>query len=855
MPRHRMMLAGGLATAVAAAAIVVSLTFANDSAAAEPGAGTERVSVGTGEQQSDLSSNEPTISGDGRFVALTTDEPFDPIDKINSSTGQGTEQKADADIYVRDTRLGTTTLISHGWDPDSEGEGEHVAPALGNSDQPSISADGRYVAFRTKATNIAPINSTGPKIVVCDRDPDGDGTFNDTCRYTLVSNDEDASNPNLSADGHRISFDVPPAQIIFLARSLAESAAPPDNGNSGWIEVVNLRTGDNGTLTDPIADDHSFITAPTTITIDRAGEPTDLTLDSQDESTMAAGGTHIAFVGHYFLDERASADAVFDYDLGTDKLIRLDVDASGNLIAADGRHFSHPTLSGDGRRYAFADQPRRSPISVRLYDRGADISDKPAVEIASRTTAGEDGVGGQPALSADGRYLAFTTPSADMHNGTDDSNLEGSCLGVGASTYCDIVVRDIVLDADRAAAGLPRLPAQLASPSITCTAKPCEGTGDSGVADTGGDGSLAVSGDGSAVLSADGSFVAYGSAADDLVADDTNNHVDVFRHQFQPALSADPQDFGDVPLGAESIKDVPLTHVGSGPLQVTAVTVDGTDFDVFPGEACTTVTLHATEKCLVSVRFKPTVLGARTATLKVTIKGIESPLNVALTGNGIAPPKGILTAGPNKLDFGIRPVLRTSPTKSVTVKNTGDGPLAIGPVTLGVPTSTTFPADYRKLADTCANKTLAPGASCRIDVWHRPVAVGARPAVLTISYDTTLSFPVALVGAGAAPTLTSSPTVTPAGRVIQISGTDFPSGSTVKLSLIGMPGTTSVKARADGTFQVPFVVLPNTWTGKHPLNADVLPATAPGLGGPLRATLEFVIVPGSPVPPDFDIRK
>jgi hypothetical protein len=572
---------------------------------------------------------------------------------------------------------------------------------------------------------------------------------------------------------------------------------------------------------------------------------------------MAAGGTHIAFVAHYRHSDSADVDAVFDYSLADDTLTRLDLDASGNPIGAGGREFSHPALSGDGRRYAFADHPRGTPITVRLYDRGADMSIKPAVEIASRTPDGTVGLGAQPAFSADGRYLAFTTPSAGMHNGTDNSNLEGSCLGAGASTYCDIVVRDVILDAERAGAGLPRLPAELASASINCTATPCEGTGDSGnpSPNISEDASGTISGDGSAVLTADGSMVAYASAADDLVTGDTNRHLDVFRHEFQPALAGDPQDFGNVPLGTESVRDVPLTHVGSGPLQVTKVTVDGTDFDVFPGEACTTVVLHPTEKCVVSVRFKPTVLGTRTASLQVTIRGVETPLSLALNGNGVPPPTGILTAGPAKLDFGARPVLRTSPIKSVTVANTGDGPLTIGTVTLGAGTSTTFPGDYQKVADACAGKVLAPGASCRIDVRHRPTAVGARPAVLTLAYQNTLTFPVSLIGAGSAPTLTSSPTVTPAGRVIQITGKDFPPGSTAKLSLVGMPGTTTAKARADGTFQVPFVVLPNTWTGKHPLNGDVLAATAPGLTGPLRATLEFVIVPGSPVPPDYTIRK
>jgi hypothetical protein len=49
--------------------------------------------------------------------------------------------------------------------------------------------------------------------------------------------------------------------------------------------------------------------------------------------------------------------------------------------------------------------------------------------------------------------------------------------------------------------------------------------------------------------------------------------------------------------------------------------------------------------------------------------------------------------------------------------------------------------------------------------------------------------------------------------------------------------------------------MPNSWTGKHPLTGEVQPASAPGLVGPLAATMDFLIVPGSPIPPDFNIRK
>lgn len=863
MPRqrpvaHRMTLAGGLAAVIGAAAVIVSLTFANDSAAAETDTGTQRVSVGTGEEQSTHDSREPAISADGRYVAFTTDEPFDPVDKLNVSQdvdGGLAESAPDEDVYVRDTKLGTTTLISHGFVPQEDGT-DHIVPARGDSDQPSISADGRFVAFRTTAFNISYESEVASSIMVCDRDPDGDGTLNATCRFTKITTvDEwDPENPHISADGRRISYDKPRNSVILFSAPTAAAAAGPPDTNTGWVEVVNLRLGSDGKLTAPVADDRTYVTAPDALTF--GGKK--FALDGHFDSTMAAGGTHVAFVADYSLSDNPDAQAVYDYDVATGGLTRLDLDASGNAIGAGGRRFSHPALSGDGRRYAFADRQSSSQISVRLYDRGPTMTGTPSVEIASRTPDGTVGRGAQPAFSADGRYLAFTTPTPGMHNGTDNGVLESSCLGPGDNqSYCDIVVRDVIVDHDRAAAGLPRLPAELASPSAGCTGNPCEGTGDSGLPlTTGGDGRS----NGAAVLSSDGAVVAYGSAAADLIAGgaDTNRHLDVFRRRFAPALAGDPQDFGQVPLGTEALKDVPLTHVGAGPLSVTAVAVDGADFDVFPGEACTTVVLHATENCIVSVRFKPTVLGPRTASLRVTIAGVETPLTVSLTGTGVTPPAGVPTVAPDKLDFGARPVLQTSPIKSVTVRNTGDGPLSIQTVTLGAPTATTFPSDYQKVTDTCANKAIPVAGSCRIDLRHRPTAVGARPAVLTISYAgpaATLTIPVAITGAGNAPTLTSSPTVTPAGRVIQISGKDFPPGSTAKLSLTGMPGTTTAKARPDGTFKVPFVVLPNTWTGRHQLNADVLPATAPGLSAPLKASLEFVIVPGSPVPPDFDIRK
>ena len=81
---------------------------------------------------------EPSTSGSGRFVAFVSDA-------TNLVPG---DENGVEDIFVRDVKRGRTTLVSRIGTRGPEGDAD--------SSHPSISADGRYVAFQTHAANLSP---------------------------------------------------------------------------------------------------------------------------------------------------------------------------------------------------------------------------------------------------------------------------------------------------------------------------------------------------------------------------------------------------------------------------------------------------------------------------------------------------------------------------------------------------------------------------------------------------------------------------------------------------------------------------------------------------------------------------
>ena len=103
---------------------------------------TERVSITSDGTQADLGSHKTAVSADGRFVAFNSEATNLVAGDTNGSWH----------IFVHDRQTGQTTRVSVASDG-TEGNG--------NSYRPSISADGRFVAFYSRAGNLVEGDTNG----------------------------------------------------------------------------------------------------------------------------------------------------------------------------------------------------------------------------------------------------------------------------------------------------------------------------------------------------------------------------------------------------------------------------------------------------------------------------------------------------------------------------------------------------------------------------------------------------------------------------------------------------------------------------------------------------------------------
>jgi probable HAF family extracellular repeat protein len=241
-----------------------------------------------------------------------------------------------------------------------------------------------------------------------------------------------------------------------------------------------------------------------------------------------------------------------------------------------------------------------------------------------------------------------------------------------------------------------------------------------------------------------------------------------------PDISISPGSvsFDAQPVGTSNgTQSIALQNSGGAPLDIRSVTVTGAnpgDFTITT-DGWTGAHLLPGHLALLSLHFTPTAAGSRSASLTVTDTAAGSPHIVALSGTGTAP---AVSLTPGSLTFTEQLVGSTSAEQTITLTNTGDGPLTLH----GVHFTGLNASDFAATAD-LGGAILAPGQSRAITVRFAPTAAGSRTASLAVS-DSAADSPhtVTLAGTGTAPTVTFG--VSRLGRPTRVSWGDQPVGST-----------------------------------------------------------------------------
>jgi len=142
-----------------------------------------------------VAGREPVVSGDGRYVAYAS----------NSGRLAGNDGNEAYDVFRYDRRTGTTLLVSVGF---------QGSTPPGDSRQPSISADGTRIAFSSSGGDSLLPESTGPGPQVYLRDITAGTTERISAAPGGGPADGTAEAPSISADGRYVAFESVAGNLV-----------------------------------------------------------------------------------------------------------------------------------------------------------------------------------------------------------------------------------------------------------------------------------------------------------------------------------------------------------------------------------------------------------------------------------------------------------------------------------------------------------------------------------------------------------------------------------------------------------------------------------------------------------------
>lgn len=373
---------------------------------------------------------DASISGDGRYVVFDSD-----ADNLvpNDNNGQ-------RDIFLRDRVAGTTIAVS-------VTSGGSVGDD--SSFEPAISANGRFIAFSSSASDLVANDTNGSDdIFVYDRETQ---TME---RVSIDSSgnegDDDSFAPAISDDGQ---------VVVFLDQSNNFDEAPTNNRTdvfaydrgTNTLETVNVPAGIGLEFDPNISGDGRFVSYvspnPEGLTDSNSGTEDVYVFDrtndtrvnastdssgNQTTSGQTSRGGHLSADGRFIAfhsranfgftpDNNGAAFDVFVKDLQTDAVERVSQNDAGEN--GDDESFDRG-ISGDGRfvltRSVASDlvaNDTNGAQDVFIFDRDNDR----IARVSVNSTGGQATTGSVPyAISTDGRFSVFRNGDTDLVPGDDN---------------------------------------------------------------------------------------------------------------------------------------------------------------------------------------------------------------------------------------------------------------------------------------------------------------------------------------------------------------------------------------------------------------------------------------------------
>lgn len=385
------------------------------------------------------------VSSDGRYVVFTSDAENLVANDTNSS----------ADVFLRDTRTGTTERVSLG----STGNQGDLGGYGG-----LVSTDGRYVAFTSDSTNLIGTTDTNDSTDVFLRDRQANTTVRISTRNAGGQSDGGSYLQSMTPDANQIVFDSDATNLygitdqnfsvdVYVRDRVANSTrrvSVATNGTEGDLDSYGGSISDDGRYVAFVSDDSG------TFDPDDSGVFTDVflrdrTLNTTTRLTALPGGDEADFdsndvrisgngkvvvfnsdASNLDLDDDGLSTDVYAKVIGTDGFERISVAPPGSDDPNPDDYAFITDVSTNGRYVLFQSgasnllaDPTSSSSNSFVRDRTTGTTLLAGLTTQQTEPAGADAQhsGSTPnAISGDGRYLVYSSSASDVLGPGNDAN-------------------------------------------------------------------------------------------------------------------------------------------------------------------------------------------------------------------------------------------------------------------------------------------------------------------------------------------------------------------------------------------------------------------------------------------------